>query len=122
DAQDVTIVRYGKRQGGQSEFSSHDDGALFLTTEAGLNSLEVHQIPITTWDELTEAMKEILEGKHPFKMIIIDPVDNAYRMCSEYILKKYSVPHESDLPFGKGYALVNNEFHRVLTKLSHLPY
>ncbi len=30
--------------------------------------------------------------------------------------------HESDLGYGKGYALVNNEFHRVLTKLAHLPY
>src|SRR5262245_9223496 len=84
--QDLTILTYGKQKCGKSEFCSHADGALFLATEAGLNSLEVHQIPITTWEELTEAMKEILEGKHPFKMIIIDTVDNAYRMCSEYIL------------------------------------
>src|SRR5262249_43546308 len=42
--------------------------------------------------------------------------------CSDYILKKYKVEHESDLGYGKGYALINNEFQRVLTKLAFLPY
>jgi hypothetical protein len=32
------------------------------------------------------------------------------------------VEHESDLPYGKGYALILTEFQRVLTKLSHLPF
>jgi hypothetical protein len=43
-------------------------------------------------------------------------------ICTEYILAKFKVEHESDLGYGKGYALVNNEFQRVLTKLAFLPY
>jgi hypothetical protein len=43
-------------------------------------------------------------------------------MCSDYICRKFKVEHESDLGFGKGYALINNEFQRVLNKLAFLPY
>jgi hypothetical protein len=54
--------------------------------------------------------------------VILDTIDNAYKFCTEFILAKFKVEHESDLGYGKGYALVNNEFQRVLTKLAFLPY
>ena len=105
-----------------SSFCSQADGAIFLATEPGLNALEVFQVPILSWEDLLAACAEIGEGKHPFKTVVIDTVDNAYRFCTEYILRKYKVEHESDLAYGKGYAIVNNEFQRVLTKLAFLPY
>jgi intein/homing endonuclease len=105
-----------------STWCSQADGALFLATEPGLNHVEVFQQPISAWDELLVAAKEIAEGKHAFRTIVIDTVDNAYRMCAEYICRKHEVEHESDLEYGKGYALVNSEFHRVLNKLALLPY
>lgn len=119
---DMTVLAYGRNKIGKSTFCSHAEGALFLATEPGLNSLDVYQTPIATWDELLAASAEIAEGKHPFKTVIIDTVDNAYRMCAEHILRKFKVEHESDLPYGKGYALINNEFYRVLNKLALLPY
>jgi len=105
-----------------STLCSQADGALFLATEPGLNALDVYQVPIQSWEELRNACKEISEGNHPFKTVIIDTIDNAYKFCTEYILAKFKVEHESDLGYGKGYALVNNEFQRVLTKLAFLPY
>jgi hypothetical protein len=105
-----------------STWCSQAEGALFLATEAGLNNLDVYQVPIGTWDDLLAACKEIADGKHPFKTIIIDTVDNAYRMCSEHVCQKFKIEHESDLGYGKGYALINNEFYRVLNKLALLPY
>jgi len=105
-----------------STWCSNAEKALFLATEPGLNALEVFQVGITCWEDLLQACVEIAEGKHEFKTIVIDTVDNAYRMCSDYVCKKFKVEHESDLGFGKGYALINNEFQRVLTKLAFLPY
>ena len=78
--------------------------------------------PIQSWEDLRKACAEIVEGNHPFKTVILDTIDNAYKFCTEYILAKFKVEHESDLGYGKGYALVNNEFQRVLTKLAFLPY
>ncbi len=118
----LTVLVYGPSKIGKSTWCSQADGALFLATEPGLNALEVYQAPVNSWEELLAACGEIAEGKHGFKTVVLDTVDNAYRMCADYICKKFKIEHESDLGYGKGYALINNEFHRVLTKLAFLPY
>jgi hypothetical protein len=118
---DLTALTYGPTKIGKSTWCSHAESALFLSTEPGLNSLEVFQIPIRSWDELLTVCGEIAEGNHKFKTVILDTVDNAYRMCAEHVCRKFKVEHESDLGFGKGYALANNEFQRVLNKLAFMP-
>ncbi len=119
---DLTVLVYGQTKIGKSTFCSQSDRALFLATEPGLNALDVYQVPIQSWEELGAACREVELGEHPFKTVIIDTIDNAYKFCTDYIIKKFKVEHESDLGYGKGYALVNNEFQRVLTKLAFLPY
>ncbi len=94
---DLTVLVHGPHKYGKSTWCAQAEGALFLATEPGLNHLEVYQQPISTWDELLVAAGEIAEGKHAFRTV-------------------------SDLEYGKGYALVNGEFHRVLNKLALLPY
>ena len=122
DLADLTVLVYGQTKIGKTTLCSQADGALFLATEPGLNALDVYQVPIQSWEDLRKACAEIVEGNHPFKTVILDTIDNAYKFCTEYILAKFKVEHESDLGYGKGYALVNNEFQRVLTKLAFLPY
>jgi len=119
---DLTALIYGPSKIGKTTWCSHAPDALFLATEPGLNSLDVFQVPISSWDELLKACAEIAEGKHGFKTIIIDTADNAYKLCAEYVCAKHKIDHESDLGYGKGYALINNEFQRVLNKLAFLPY
>jgi hypothetical protein len=118
----MTAVLYGPSKIGKSTFCSQAPGVLFLATEAGLNHLETFQVPINSWDAFLAACAEIAEGKHGFQTIVIDTIDNAYRLCSEHFCRKLQVTHESDLGYGKGFSLVNGEFHRVLTRLSHLSY
>ncbi len=120
--QDLSILLYGPGKFGKSTWASQAEDALFLATEPGLGSLEVFQIPIKTWEDLLSACAEIAKGNHNFKTIIIDTIDNAFRMCADYICAKNKVDHESDLAFGKGYALVSNEFQRVLTKLAGMDH
>ena len=118
---DLTVLVYGATKIGKSTWCSNADRAVFLSTEPGLNSLEVFQVPIRSWDELLAACGEIAEGNHEFRTVILDTVDNAYRMCAEHVCRKFKVEHESDLGYGKGFALTNNEFQRVLNKLAFMP-
>ncbi|MCK4414408.1 MAG: ATP-binding protein [Candidatus Eisenbacteria sp.] len=122
DLADLSALVFGPSKIGKTTWCSQADGALFLATEPGLNALEVYQVPIRTWDELRSTCREIERGGHGFRTVVLDTVDNAYRMCADHICGKFKVEHESDLSYGKGYALVNNEFHRVLTRLAFLPY
>ena len=87
-----------------------------------MNSIEAYQVPIRNWGDFLDAGAEIARGNHEFSTIVIDTIDLAYKMCAEHTCKKAGVDHESDLSYGKGFALVNNEFQRVLTKLAQLPY
>lgn len=121
DLADLTVLVYGATKIGKSTWCSHADRAVFLSTEPGLNSLEVFQVPIRSWDELLAACGEIAEGNHEFRTVILDTVDNAYRMCAEHVCRKFKIEHESDLGYGKGFALTNNEFQRVLNKLAFMP-
>lgn len=117
-----TVLLYGPTKIGKSTWCSHAPDALFLATEPGLNSLEVYQVSITTWEELLSACAAIARGDHQFKTIIIDTIDNAWRMCADFICRQHNVTHEADLPYGKGFQLISTEFHRVITKLACLPY
>jgi hypothetical protein len=117
----ITLV-YGRAKIGKSTFCSKAPDALFLACEPGLNSLEVFQVPITTWEDMLQTCAELAAGNHTFKTIIIDTVDILYKHCSDYICKTQKITHPTDSPYGKGFALVNNEFQRVLNKLAFLPY
>jgi hypothetical protein len=119
---DYIILLYGPPKIGKSTLASQFDKPLFLATEAGLNALEVYQVPVATWDKFLAACKEIAAGGHDFKTIIVDTVDNLFKACSEHVRKKNNIQHESDLDWGKGWQLVADEFTRAITKLSLLPY
>lgn len=117
----VTLI-YGRPKLGKSTFCSYYDNALFLATEPGLNHLEVFKVNINSWESFLGTCKEIAEGKHNFKTIIIDTVDNLIVYCQDYICRENDVTHPADLPHGKGWNFVTMEFTRALVKLYGLGY
>ena len=120
--EDFSILLYGSPKIGKSTFCSQMDHPLFLATEPGLEALEVYEVKVPDWKTFLQACAEISQGNHPFKTIVIDTVDNLWKACSEYVRDQLDIMHESDLAYGKGYAMVKEEFFRVLRKLSLLPY
>jgi hypothetical protein len=117
-----TMLIYGAPKSGKSDFASRLPDALFLECEPGLNHLEVFKIPTYTWDDFLAACKLISQGNHQFKTVVIDTIDNAFKYCSDAICSKNNITYEGDMSHGKGWALVKNEWHRVLTRLASLPY
>jgi len=116
------ILLYGRPKIGKSTFASQWPDSLFLATEPGLAYLEVYQVAITDWSEFVETCTELVQGNHPFKTVVVDTIDNAYRFCNDYVCSKYGIKQPSDLPFGKGFALVNNEFMRILQRFASYGY
>lgn len=121
DLSRLSILLYGVPKVGKSTLASHAPGALFLATEPGLNHLSVHQVPITSWEQLLAVCGELAAGGHDFRTVVIDIIDNAYDMCMAYIAAKNNVKHVGDMDHGKGWALLKGEFKRVLLKLAGLP-
>lgn len=120
DMSRLRMMLFGLPKIGKSTFCSKFPDALFLPTERGLDSLEVYQHPIDKWSDLTVAL-DLLEKPTQFKTVILDTVDNAYKMCVDHFIAENKVKWLGDLAFGKGTALVTGEFDRMLRRLAALP-
>jgi len=116
------ILIYGRPKIGKSTLCSKFPDALFLATEPGLNHLEVFKQPIRNWAEFMAACKDVAEGKHKFKTIVVDTIDALIPLLQTYIEEQNSVDYIGDLPHGKGWFLATSELRRVLNKLTMLPY
>lgn len=117
-----SILVYGPPKIGKSSLAARFPDALFLECEPGLSELEVFKIPTYTWVDFLEACKLIAAGNHTFKTVVVDTVDNAFKYCSDHVNAQHGVEYEGDLPHGKGWSFVKNEWHRVMTRLASLPY
>ena len=106
----------------KSTFASRFPEAVFFECEPGLNHLEFFKVPTYTWEDFLAACRLVAQGGHPFKTIVVDTADTAFKFCTEYVCAKHNIEYEGDLGHGKGWALVKNEWHRVLTRLASLPY
>lgn len=119
--ENLTLI-YGAPKVGKSTFCAGLDSPLFLDTESGLNNLEVFKTGIDSWETFKEAYRELKsqQGKLPFKTLVIDTIDNLWQMCCDYICKQNKVIHESELEWGKGYAMVKREFNMALAAYRQL--
>lgn len=118
----VRMLIYGPPKIGKTTFAADAPDVVFAAAEAGHDALSVFKVDIKTWDDLLEAGRELAAGKHQFKTIALDTIDNLWRLCTENVLGKLKIEHESDAGFGKAYGMIQAEFHRVLTRFSLLPY
>jgi hypothetical protein len=122
DLSDFNFIIYGPPKIGKTTLASDFPGAVFLATEDGQNALGCYRVLVDSWPGYLEACGELLAGKHPFKTIVVDTVDNLWGLCQRYICEKRGIEHESELAYGLGSELIRVEFFRALTKLSMLPY
>lgn len=111
----LTLI-YGKQKIGKSSFCSGLNDPYFLDTENGLNNLDVFKTDIDSWETFKEVYKEFKakKGKLPFKTLVIDTIDNLWQMCCDYICQQQKINHESELEWGKGYAMIQREFNVAL--------
>lgn len=120
DLSQEIIFIYGLPKIGKSSFASCFSNAVFLSTEKGLNHLEVYEVEIKRWLDFLTALDDLEKDPKDFKTVIIDTADNLFMFCQEWVYQKYNIRHESDLEWGKGWAMVEKEFRRQLTRLSKI--
>ena len=109
-----------KREGGL------DTGLLFAF-EKGYNFLDgINVVDIESWSDFIDTIDELEEDNEGFIYVGIDTVDIAGRLCQEYVLRKQSTKDGkrydamADIPFGKGYELVEAEFSRQFARLDRI--
>lgn len=80
--------------------------------------------PINNWSEFRQVLTQLNtdDAKKRFETIIIDTADIAYDYCSKYVCNNNDADTVSDIPFGKGYGMIEKEFDECLRKIVQLGY
>lgn len=130
DLRGYSVMFYGEPKSGKTTISSKFPGALVLAFEKGYNAIAgIMAKPMNSWNDLKKVLTELKdpEVKEVFQTIVIDTADIAYGYCEKYICSRESDAKNtyeqiSDLPFGKGYKLAQQEFDEALRKILQMDY
>jgi hypothetical protein len=118
----IKALLYGPPKIGKSTFASKidPDHTLFIPTEPGLGSLEVFEAPARSWAEFRQIGGDLAKDAGQFRVVVVDTVDELYRMCSDHVCGELGIKHPSDADYGKGWAAVADEFRLRVGKLAGL--
>lgn len=130
DLRGYSVLFYGEPKSGKTTTASKFPGALVLAFEKGYNAIPgIMAKPMNSWGDFKKVLVELKdpEVKEIFQTIVIDTADIAYGLCEKYICARESdakTTYEqiSDLPFGKGYKLAQQEFDEGLRKILQMDY
>lgn len=113
---------YGPPKIGKSTFAAEidSDRTLFLACEPGLGALEVFSVDVRDWKTFREIGADLAKDPQHYKIVVVDTVDELYRMCSDHICKEMGIQHPADADYGKGWAAVADEFRLRVGKLANL--
>jgi hypothetical protein len=113
------LVIYGGHGIGKSTLASQFPSPIFISTEDGLDSLDVTSFPRATHiNEVVESIKTLIKEEHEFKTVVIDSVD---WLIEPLIVGNVEASHDAkDLAYGKGQMLVAEEFREILQGLDVL--
>lgn len=81
-------------------------------------------LPINTWGEFLKTLRDLKkpEAKELYETIIIDTADIAFSLCEKYICSQNDVESIGDIPYGKGYSLVADEFDTKLRSIVQMNF
>ena len=132
DLRGYSVFFYGDPKTGKTTTASHFPESLLLAFEKGYNAIPgIMAQPINKWSEFRQTLKQLKDEKvkEKFSTIIIDTADIAYDYCIRYICDNakrsdggFGVDAISDIPFGKGYGLVSQEFDECLRSIVQMDY
>lgn len=114
-------VIYGPEGVGKSTFASQFPNPLFIDTEGSTSELDVNRFENkpTSWEMLKSQILYV-KSNRPCKTLVIDTMDWAERLCSDYICSKSCKSGIEDFGYGNGFTYVNEEMGRLLNLLDEV--
>ena len=115
------VVIYGPEGIGKSTLASKFPGSLFTDTEAGTQHMDVRRTDTpTSWTMLLEIVKAVRDTPGVCQTYILDTADWAQQLCIRHVCVKHQVDNLEDIPYGRGYAYIWEEFGNFLNLLSEI--
>lgn len=132
DLRGYSVFFYGEPKTGKTTTAARFPESLLLAFEKGYNAIPgIIAQPINNWAEFKQTLRELKkpEVKEKFSTIIIDTADIAYDYVVKYTCANakrpdgsYGVDSIADIPYGKGYGMVSQEFDECLRSIVQMDY
>ena len=108
------VVIYGPEGIGKSTLASNFPNPVFIDTEGSTKALDVARYPeVKNWMDIKAFVEDTINTRQ-FSTIVIDTADWAERFCIRAVCEKQKVTGIEDIPYGKGYTYVMEEFASLL--------
>lgn len=115
------VVVYGPEGIGKSTFASQFPAPLFIDTEGSTRHMDVARTPKpTSWPMLLGLVGEVIRDPSLCHTLVVDTMDWAELMCTQYVCDKYQKKSIEEFGYGKGYTYLSEEFGRLLNQLSEV--
>ena len=132
DLRGYSVFFYGEPKSGKTTTAAKFPSSLLLAFEKGYSAIPgVMAQPINSWSEFRQVLRQLKSeaAKAAYATIVIDTADIAYDYVSKYICDNakrpdggFGVDNIADIPFGKGYSLVSQEFDECLRSIVQMGY
>lgn len=125
DMRGYSVFLYGGWKTGKTTTAVKFPKHFLLAFEKGYSAIPGAMAqPINSWSEFRQVLRQLKDdkAKEMFETIIIDTADIAYDYCTKYICSNNNVDAVGDIPYGKGYGLVEKEFDECLRQIVQLGY
>lgn len=117
----LKVVVYGPEGIGKSTFASQFPNPLFIDTEGSTRHMDVARTPKpTSWPMLLGLVDEVIRDPSLCRTLVVDTMDWAELMCTQYVCDKYQKKSIEEFGYGKGYTYLSEEFGRLLNQLSEV--
>lgn len=117
----LKVVVYGPEGIGKSTFASQFPCPLFIDTEGSTRHMDVARTPKpTSWPMLLGLVDEVIRDPSLCRTLVVDTMDWAELMCTQYVCDKYQKKSIEEFGYGKGYTYLSEEFGRLLNLLSEV--
>ena len=117
-----TFFVWGQSMSGKTYLARQFTSPVILNTDGNAKKVDTPSVDITDFVNFVEVLNEIESGKHEFKTIIIDLVDDIKTMLETYVCTQLGIDALADAGYGKGFSKAKSTWQRLMLRLNQLPY
>ena len=113
---------WGQSMSGKTYLARRFPSPVILNTDGNAKKVDTPSVDIYDFESFVTVLQEIETGKHDYKTIVIDLVDDIKTLLETYVCKKYNIEALADAPYGKAFSDVKGIWKKTMVRLSQLPY
>lgn len=108
------LLIYGAGGVGKSTCAAGAPNPLFLDTEGGVDELDVHKLPVDSFNHTVAALSDICEKDHEYQTLVVDSLSMIEGFITEGICNAHGVSSIGDISHGRGYVEISSWWRDIL--------